>query len=93
MRATRAKRIQLVPLDLATDLPSIAFGSAKVGRLTADELRTLVDESRVERLYPGQAFDAERFSEFHWLVVEEAIPKIDPVDGISGVGTKVPRSS
>jgi hypothetical protein len=73
LRATGAKRIHLVPLDLAADLPSIAFRSAKVGRLTADELRTLVDESRLKRLYPRLAFDAERFSEFHWLVVEEVI--------------------
>lgn len=73
MRATSAKRIHLVPLDLADDLPSIAFGPAKLGRLTADELRTLVDQTRLKRLYPRQDFDAERFSEFHWLVVEETV--------------------
>lgn len=73
MRATHAKRIHLVPLDLAADLPSIAFGPAKLGRLTADELLTLVDETRLKRLYPRQEFDADRFSEFHWLVVEEAV--------------------
>ena len=64
LRATCAKRLHLVPLDLAADLPSIAFGTAKLGRLTADELRTLVDEARLKRLYPQQDFDAERFSEF-----------------------------
>lgn len=74
MRATSAKRIHLVPLDLAADLPSIAFGPAKIGLLTADELRTLVDETRLKRLYPRQDFDAERFSEFHWLIVEEMVP-------------------
>ncbi|MHC2313107.1 hypothetical protein ACVIHC_000153 [Bradyrhizobium diazoefficiens] len=73
MRATHAHRIHLVPLDLAADLPSIAFGPAKLGRLTAEELRTLVDEARLKRLYPQQDFDAERFSEFHWLVVEETV--------------------
>lgn len=73
MRATHAKRIHLVPLDLAADLPSIAFGPAKLGRLTADELLTLVDETRLKRLYPRQEFDADRFSAFHWLVVEEAV--------------------
>ncbi len=73
MRATHAKRIHLVPLDLAADLPSIAFGPAKVGRLTADELLALVDHARLKRLYPRQEFDADRFSEFHWLVVEEAV--------------------
>lgn len=73
MRATSAKRIHLVPLDLADDLPSIAFGPAKLGRLTADELRLLVDEITLKRLYPWQDFDAARFSEFHWLVVEETV--------------------
>lgn len=74
MRAAHAKRTHLVPLDLAADLPSIAFGPAKLGRLTTDELRTLVDEVRLKRLYPQRDFDAARFSEFHWLVVEEAVP-------------------
>lgn len=73
MRATHAKRLHLVPLDLAADLPRIAFGPAKLGRLTAAELRTLVDETRLKRLYPRQDFDAERFSEFHWLIVEETV--------------------
>lgn len=73
MRATHAKRTHLVPFDLAADLPSIAFGPAKLGRLTADELLALVDQARLKRLYPRQEFDAERFSEFHWLVVEEAV--------------------
>ncbi|GAA0598109.1 hypothetical protein [Caenispirillum bisanense] len=73
MRATSAKRLHLVPLDLAAGLPSIAFGPPKVGRLTAEELRILVDETRLKRLYPRQDFDAERFSEFHWLVVEETV--------------------
>lgn len=73
MRATHAKRVHLVPLDLSADLPSIAFGSARVGRLTSDELRALTDEARLKRFYPQQHFDAERFSEFHWLVVEETV--------------------
>ncbi len=73
MRATHGKRVHLVPLDLATDLPSIAFGPAKMGRLNANELRALVDEPRLKRLCPRRDFDAERFSEFHWLVVEETV--------------------
>jgi hypothetical protein len=74
MQATIAKRIHLVPLDLAGGLPSIVFGSAKVGRFTADELRTFVDDPRLKRFYPSQEFDADRFSEFQWLVVEETYP-------------------
>lgn len=73
MRATHAKRIHLVPLNLAADLPSIAFGPAKLGRLTTEELRTLVDEARLKRFYPRQDFDVDRFSEFHWLIVEEKV--------------------
>lgn len=73
LRATHAKRTHLAPLDLAADLPSITFGPAKVGRLTAGDLRTLVDESRLKRLFPHQNFDVERFSQFHWLVVEETV--------------------
>ena len=61
LRATQVRRIHLVPLDLAADLPPLAFGAAKVCRLTADELRALVDERRLKRLYPRLDFDADRF--------------------------------
>ncbi|MBN9508947.1 MAG: hypothetical protein J0I21_07475 [Alphaproteobacteria bacterium] len=74
LRATQAKRIHLAPLDLAADLPPLAFGSAEMRRLTADELRVLVDVPRLKRHYQRQDFDAERFSEFHWLIVEEIVP-------------------
>ncbi|WP_246774100.1 hypothetical protein [Bradyrhizobium diazoefficiens] len=73
LRATHAKRIHLAPLDLAADLPPLAFGPAKVCRLSADELRGMIDAPRLRRLYPRQEFDAERFSEFHWLIVEEVV--------------------
>lgn len=73
LRATHARRIHLAPLDLAADLPLLAFGSARVCRLSAEELRGVIDAPRLRRLYPHQDFDAERFSEFHWLVVEEAV--------------------
>ena len=74
LRATQAKRIHLAPLDLAADLPPLTFGSAELRRLTADELRALVDARRLKRHYQRQDFDAERFSEFHWLIVEETVP-------------------
>lgn len=73
LRATLTKRVHLAPLDLADDLPPLAFGSAKVCRLAPDDLRVLVDELRLKRFYPRQHFDAERFSEFHWVVVEETV--------------------
>ncbi len=71
LRATHARRVYIAPLDLAEDLPPLAFGSAKVGRLKPDALRGLFDERRLKRIYQQQEFDADRFSEFHWLVVEE----------------------
>jgi hypothetical protein len=73
LRATQAHRLHLAPLDLAQDLPPLEFGSGKVCRFTADELRELVDERRLKRAHQRQDFDADRFAEFHWLVVEEAV--------------------
>ena len=74
LRATQARRLHLAPLDLAQDLPPLAFGPAKVCRFTPDELRALVDERRLKRAHQRQDFDADRLSEFHWLVVEETVP-------------------
>lgn len=73
LRATHARRIHLAPLDLAADLPPLALGPARVCRLSADELRNLIDAARLRRFYPRQDFDAERFHEFHWLIVEESV--------------------
>jgi hypothetical protein len=73
LRATHARRVHLAPLDLAGDLPPLAFGPARVCRLSADELRDLIDVPRLGRLYPRQDFDTKRFSEFHWLIVEEVV--------------------
>ncbi|CUX06673.1 hypothetical protein G6L26_027765 (plasmid) [Agrobacterium radiobacter] len=70
-RATQSTRTYLAPLDLAADLPRLAFGSASVCRLKPSELRTLFDEPRLKRLYPRYQFDADRFAQFHWLVVQE----------------------
>ena len=44
LRATRARRIHLAPLDLAADLPPHAFGPARVCRLSADELRARAEQ-------------------------------------------------
>jgi hypothetical protein len=73
LRATHARRFYIAPLDLAEDLPPLAFGSARVSRLKPDALRALFDERRLKRIYQRKEFDADRFSEFHWLVVEEAV--------------------
>lgn len=76
--ARSARRRHLVPLDLADDLPALAFGTAKLGRYSADELLALVDGPRLERVFPGVAFEAERFSQFYWLTVEEAVALDQP---------------
>lgn len=70
-RATHARRLHLAPPDLAEEIPPLAFGPARVARFNADELRALVDTTRLKRMFQGVDFDADRFSEFHWLVVEE----------------------
>ncbi len=72
-RATHARRLHLAPLDLAEEIPLFAFGPARVARFSAEDLRALVDTTRLKRLFQGADFDAERFAEFHWLVVEEEV--------------------
>jgi len=73
LRATTSKRFHLAPLDLASKFPQLDFGRAKVCQLTPDELRLLFDETRLKRTFRSPNFDADRFSKFHWLVVEEII--------------------
>lgn len=73
LRASHARRVHLAPLDLADELPSLNFGSATLRRFRSDELRALVDETRLKRMFSRHEFDADRFAEFNWLVVEEAV--------------------
>ena len=68
------KRLHLCPLDCARDIPELSFGPNSVCAMSAAELRDLVDAERLLRFNPTWAFDAERFSHFHWLVVREAVP-------------------
>lgn len=72
-RQQTAVRRHLCPLDLADDLPSIRFGAARVEKFSAWELETLFDVPRLARIYPNVPFEASRFAQFHWLVVEEEI--------------------
>lgn len=73
LRATQARRVHLAPLDLAEDIPPLEFGHARVCRFKPDELRALIDETRLKRMFQQLSFDSDRFSEFHWLVVEETV--------------------
>lgn len=72
-RAPHARRLHLAPLDLAEEIPPLAFGPARVARFNAEELHALVDTTRLKRMFQGADFDADRFAEFHWLVVEEEV--------------------
>jgi hypothetical protein len=73
--ARSTRRIHLCPLDgAADDLPELRFGPAVVRSLSQSELCRLVGGDRLTRAHPNTAFDAKRFSEFKWLVVEEKSP-------------------
>lgn len=70
---TTTRRRYLCPLDLADELPSFQFGNARMGRFAPAELEALFDASRLERCYTGIRLDAQRLSQFHWMVVEEDV--------------------
>jgi hypothetical protein len=67
--ATTARRVHLVPLDIADNFPPVHFGPNESRKFTADELSELLAPLGPK----GQRFDAKRFSEFPWLVVHEQI--------------------
>jgi hypothetical protein len=71
-RRTTVRRY-ICPLDLADDLPSLAFGNARLAQLTAKDLDILFDRSRLARHFPALPLDSDRLAQFHWLVVEEEI--------------------
>jgi hypothetical protein len=68
-----AIRRHLCPLDLADEIPQLAFGNARVARFEVAELEELFDAPRLRRLYPDQPLVSQRLAQFHWLVVEEEI--------------------
>lgn len=70
---TTTRRRYLCPLDLADELPSFQFGNARMGRFAPAELEALFDASRIERCYPGIRLDAQRLSQFYWMVIEEDV--------------------
>ena len=80
LSATSTKRTYLAPLDLAEELPEMAFGTARVCRFTPEELRDLFNEPRLNRFFPDHFLETDRFSEFYWLVVEVDAP-LNPCPG------------
>lgn len=73
-----ARRRYLCPLDMADDLPALTFGPNRIGQFTAAELEALVDQPRLRRINPIRTFDADRLSEFRWLVIEKMHPLDQP---------------
>lgn len=68
--APSAVRRHLCPLDLAGDIPKMSFGPNRVCNFSSDELLAILDESAVEPRFRAR-FDAKRFAQFQWMVVEE----------------------
>lgn len=66
-------RRYLCPLDLADDLPTLAFGTARLAQFDADELVQMFDAPRLARNFPAQPIDAKRLAQFQWLVIEETL--------------------
>ena len=70
MQSHRGRRRHLAPLDLADDIPELAFGPNRVRRLTLDELRRSMNAGAPERAFAGAEPDP-RLGDLHWLVVDE----------------------
>ena len=69
---TDGRRLYLCPLDMADRImPALKFGPNTIRAYDSAELDALVDGSRLARINPNRRFDAKRFSQFHWLVVEQ----------------------
>lgn len=73
LRSTHCKRLHLVPMDMADELPPLAFDEVRLQRFSAAELSELFDEVGLRQAFPQQTFDAKRFAQFQWLVIEERI--------------------
>jgi hypothetical protein len=77
---TNARRVHLCPLDCSDSLPILKFGPNFIRQMSTADLEAVVQPARLSRINPDWIFDARRFSEFTWLVVEETVP----VDGEPG---------
>lgn len=79
LEARSITRRYLCPLDLADDLPEMAFGPVTLRKFGKDELADLFDDCALRRLYPSHRLDSARLSWVQWLVVEETeemVPEI-----------------
>lgn len=74
LTASVSKVVHLCPLDWADGPPAVRFGSNRINRFSADELRAIADAPRIARAFPSMRPDWDRLAQFHWLVVEETLP-------------------
>lgn len=73
LRGFPSKRRHLCPLDLASDLPALAFGPNQVRTFSSSELEDLFDVQGLRRVNRQWSVDTKRFAEFTWLVVDEDV--------------------
>lgn len=83
----KSKRIHLCPLDCVDDIPALNFGPNCVREISPDEFQELVDPDRLRRFNQTWVFDAERFANFSWLVVEEIVPLVGDPDTRGGTSS------
>lgn len=62
-------RHHICPLDLADDLPSMSFGTARISQFTADELEQLFDYPRLARHFPSLPLESKRLAQLHGFEV------------------------
>jgi hypothetical protein len=73
-RRSEVRRLYLCPLDCAGDILQVAFGPNAVRTISANELDSLVDVDRLKRTSSAWHFDAKRFAQFSWLLIEQHTP-------------------
>jgi hypothetical protein len=72
-RGGASKRIYLAPLDQApAHLPRAEFGPCRMGRFSEKELAHIVRPWVFNR-HDHDRFDAAKFSQFNWLLVDERV--------------------
>ncbi|MGO7018393.1 hypothetical protein [Rhizobium leguminosarum] len=78
-----SKRRHLCPLNLASDLPPLSFGTTQLRTFSPAELDALFDVTGLRRVNPEWSVYTGRFAQFNWLVIEEEVIH-DPV----GIGRR-----
>jgi hypothetical protein len=72
--------LHFCPLDDADELRDVTCGPFCIRNFSPTEMRQIVNGDRLRRTSPLWNFDAEKFSEFKWLTVEEQLSARDGTD-------------